>query len=190
LKSKGEKPIKPSMLKDIDMPSKQNLRLVPVGIFVAILAVSAIFLLNQQYGYVWVMLAITGSIILGSHYRKLNPHKILTLLVASNIFLDIIAIAIWAFVPNTQWSIYQLGFTIVGAEAGVAAAIFVFVLFGLKRKKNWAPLLAIALTVTQRVFATYVFFPSKALLVTLMWSILIIYFAYADMKSKQTFTAI
>ncbi len=171
------------------MPSKLKLELAPIGIFMVILAVSAIFLLNEQYWYIWAMLAIAGSIILGSRYRKTNPHKMLTLLVASNIFLDSIAIAIWTVEPGTQWSIYQLGFTIVGAEAGVAAAVFAFVLFGLIKKKNWAPLLAIALTMTQRIFATYVFFPSKALLVTLMWSILIIYFAYADIKSKRTFAA-
>ena len=171
------------------MHSKQKTKLIPIGVFIVILAVAAIILLNEQYWYFWAMLAVAGSIILGSSYKKTNPHKILTLLVASNIVLDSIAIAIWAVFPSTQWSIYQLGFTIVGAEAGVAAVVFAFVLFGLLKKKVWAPLLAIALTVTQRIFATYVFFPSKALLVTLMWSILIIYFAYADLKSKQTLAA-
>lgn len=164
------------------MPSKLSLRLIPTGIFISILVVAGIFLLNEQYWYVWAMLAITGSIIFGSHYRKTNAHKILSFLVASNIFLDSVAIAIWALVPSTQWSIYQLGFIVVGTEAGMAAAVFTLVLFGLRRKKNWAPFLAIALTVTQRIFATYVFFPSKALLVTLMWSVLIIYFAYAETK--------
>ena len=171
------------------MPSEQKNNLIPIGVFVVILAGSAIILLNEQYWYFWIMLAVAGSIILGSSYKKTNAHKILTLIVSSNIVLDSIAISIWTVFPSTQWSIYQLGFTIVGTEAGVAAAVFAFVLFGLLKKKNWAPLLAIALTVTQRIFATYVFFPSKALLVTLMWSILIIYFAYADLKSKQTLAA-
>jgi len=184
LKSKGVKIDKNYHQQLIDMLSKQKLQLVPIGIFLAILAVLTIFLLNEQYWYVWVMLAISGSIILSSRFRKTNPHKVLTLLVASNIFLDIIAIVIWALVPSTQWSIYELGFAIVGTEAGMAAAMYAFVLFGLIKKKNWAPLLAIAVTVTQRIFATYVFFPSKALLVTLMWSILIIYFAYADIEAK------
>jgi hypothetical protein len=167
------------------MPSKQKNNLIPIGVFTAILAITAIILLNEQYGYIWIMLAVTGSIILGSRYKKTNPHKILTLLISSNIVLDSLAIVIWAVFPSTQWSIYKLGFTIVGAEAGVAIVLFAFVLFGLLKKKNFAPFLAISLTITQRVFATYVFFPSKALLVTLMWSILIIYFAQADIKSKQ-----
>jgi hypothetical protein len=54
----------------------------------------------------------------------------------------------------------RLGFTVVGTEAAVAAVLFAVILFGLMKKKSWAPILAIAVTVVQRVFATYVFFPS------------------------------
>lgn len=107
-----------------------------------------------------------------------NPHKTLTRLIALNIVFDIVAIAIWAAFPAVQWSIYQLGFAIVGAEAALAAALFAVVLFGLRKKRKWAPVLAIAITVAQRVFGTYVFFPSPAIAVTLIWSLVIVYFAY------------
>lgn len=118
-----------------------------------------------------------------AHVFRAKPHKILLRLVAANIVLDIIAIAIWAF-PATQWSIYRLGFQIVGAEAALAAALFVLTLFGLIKRKKWAPILAIGLTVTQRVFATYVFFPSSAIALTTIWSLLIIYFAYKEKTSE------
>jgi hypothetical protein len=114
-----------------------------------------------------------------------KTHKTLTLLVALNIVFDLIAIAIWAVFPNLQWSIYRLGFSIVGTEAALAAALFALVLFGLHKKHKWAPILAIIITVTQRVFATYVFFPSPALLLTLIWSLLIIYFAYKEIKNPN-----
>jgi hypothetical protein len=44
----------------------------------------------------------------------------------------------------------------------MAAAVFSIIYVGLVKNKKWAPYLAIILTVTQRVFATYVFFPSTA----------------------------
>jgi hypothetical protein len=113
-----------------------------------------------------------------------KPHKLLIRLIAANIILDVIAIAIWGLIPSTQWSIYQLNFSIVGAEAGVAAALFAVTLFGLIRRKKWAPFLAIGLTITQRCFATYIFFPSTALVVTLIWSLMIIYFAYREIGTK------
>ena len=105
-------------------------------------------------------------------------------MVAANIVLDILAIAIWGVFPATQWSIYRLGFLIVGAEASLAAVLFGLTLFGLIKRKKWAPFLAIVLTVTQRVFATYIFFPSSALVVTLIWSFMIVYFAYRDIGNK------
>jgi hypothetical protein len=96
-----------------------------------------------------------------------KPHKILTRLVAANIVLNGIAIAIWAAFPATQWSIYHLGFTIAGAEAAVAAALFALTLYGLNKKQKWATFLAIAITLTQRVFAAYVFSINIATALTL-----------------------
>jgi hypothetical protein len=120
-----------------------------------------------------------------SKFSKVDPHKMLTNLVASNIVFDILAIAIWFLFPAVQWSIYRLDFLIVGAEAALAATLFALTLFGLRKGKKWAPMLAITITVTQRVFATYVFFPSPAIGLTLIWSLAIIYFAYKKIKKIQ-----
>jgi hypothetical protein len=114
-----------------------------------------------------------------------KTHKNFTLLVALNIVFDLIALAIWAVFPNLQWSIYRLGFSIVGTEAALAAALFALTLFGLHKKQKWAPILAIIITVNQRVFATYVFFPSPALMITLIWSLVIIYFACKEIKNPN-----
>ena len=146
--------------------------------------VTGVFLVAELL-FIWAALAVAGLIVLVSHYRKTNPHKVLTAFVALNIILDVFAIAVWVVFPATQWSIYQLGFTIVGAEAALAAALFALTLFGLIRKKRWAPYLAITLTIVQRSFATYVFFPSTAIAVTSIWSFLIIFFAYRDIKAKM-----
>ncbi len=127
---------------------------------------------------------------------RINSHKILTRLIAINIFLDSIAIAIWDAFPATQWSIYRLGFSIIGTEAVVAACLFALTTFVLIKRKKWAPFLAIALTVNQRIFSNYAFFPNPAdiqvqplILVpngaTLIWSLIIIYFAYRDLKTQK-----
>jgi len=129
-------------------------------------------------------------------YLLANPHKTLTRLVAANIGFDIIAVAFWTAFPATQWSIYRLGFSIVGTEAIFAAALFAIALFGLVRRKRWAPFLAIAITVTQRVFSNYAFFPEPANILvqpliltpnvtTLTWSLIVIYFAYKDIKTSN-----
>jgi hypothetical protein len=117
-----------------------------------------------------------------------NPHKTLTLLIASNIILDITAIVIWAALPANTWNgMYRLDSLIAGSEAALAAAFFAVTLFGLKRNQKWAPILAIAITVTQRVFAAYVFFPSIAIPLPLIWSLVIIYFAFKDIKTSKIF---
>ena len=120
---------------------------------------------------------------------SINYHQALTLLVGLNIVLDVIAVTIWGLFPATQWSIYRLGFLIVGPEAIIAAVLFTVTLFGLRKKRNWAPKLAIAITVTQRAFGTFVFFPSYAIAITLTWSLIIIYFAYKNIKNHSYSTS-
>jgi len=118
-------------------------------------------------------------------YRfKKNPRKILTRLVAANIILDITAAVIWIF-PETHWSVYQLGYMAAIAEALAAAAVFAVALFGLKKNKTWAPMLVLALTVAQRVFATYIFYPSPALALTLVWSVMLAAFAVLTIKNQS-----
>lgn len=112
-----------------------------------------------------------------------KPHKVLTRLVAANVVLDIGAAVIWVAFPATGWSVYRLGSLIAAAEASLAVVLFSLILFGLIKRKSWAPFLAIAITIAQRVFATYIFFPSPALGITLIWSLMIIYFAYKEIRT-------
>ncbi len=118
-----------------------------------------------------------------SKSSSINSHKTLTILIAANIILDITAIAIWTALPANTWNgMYRLNTLIASSEAALAAVFFAITLFGLKRRKKWAPILAIAITITQRVFAVYVFFPSIAIPIPLIWSLVIIYFAFKDLR--------
>jgi hypothetical protein len=107
-------------------------------------------------------------------------------LVAANIALDIVAIAIWAALPAGTWNgMYRLDSFIASVEAAVAAVLFALTLFGLKKNLKWAPIMAIILTVAQRAFAIYVFYPSYFIPVPLIWSLMIIYFAIKDLRTSQ-----
>jgi hypothetical protein len=169
-------------LPSLDKPKRQ--KLIYVVAYLAVLAVTGVFLIGEELGFVWLTLMAAGLILLFSTFTKISSNKMLTSLIAANNVLDVTAIAIWAAFPSTQWSIYQLGFTVVGAEAAVAAVVYGATLFGLTKKLNWAPYLAITMTVIQRCFATYVFFPSTAIAVTAIWSLLIVYFAVRDIKCR------
>ena len=166
-------------------PQNRNRKTIAFVAAYIVILVFASILIPYDLWFILAAFFAASLIILAAWIKKINPHKILTAFVAANIVLDIIAIAIWAGAPATQWSIYQLGFTIVGTEAAVAAVLFTVALFGLLKKKKWAPYLALLVTINQRVFATYVFFPSTAIGVTLIWSLIIIYFAYRDIKTQN-----
>ena len=129
-----------------------------------------------------IVLAAVGAFLVYK-YRH-NPHKILTRLATANIMFDILAIILWLF-PETQWSVYQLGYMAAIAEAGAAAAVFALALYGLKKHKAWAPKLALVLTIVQRLFATYIFFPSPALALTLIWSLWLVAFAVLTIKTQS-----
>jgi len=121
-----------------------------------------------------------------SNSSRGNAHKMLMRLVAANIVLDIVAIVIWAALPAGTWNgMYRLDSLIASVEAAVAAAFFAVTLFGLKRQLKWAPILAIVLTVVQRVFAVYVFYPSYFIPVPMIWSLVIIYYAIKDLRNQQ-----
>jgi hypothetical protein len=114
-----------------------------------------------------------------------KAHKMLMRLVAANIVLDIVAIAIWAALPAGTWNgMYRLDSFIASVEAAVAAALFAVTLFALKRRLKWAPIMAIALTIAQRAFAIYVFYPSYFIPLPLIWSIVIIYYSTKDLKNS------
>jgi hypothetical protein len=143
--------------------------------------------IRVRLDYLLISLSIIVFAIVAVFYarkNRTNPRRTLTHIVAANIALDITAIAIWMF-PAFQWSIYRLDFFAVGTEAAIAAALFALTLFGLIRNKKWAPILAIAVTAAQRVFATYIFFPSSALALTLIWSFMMVFFAFTELKTSK-----
>ncbi len=111
-----------------------------------------------------------------------NPHKILTRLVALNVVLEVIIIIVWFSLPGAGNNLHFIGTTEAIVEAAIAVGLFSIALFGLTKKQQWGPVLVIAVTVAQRLFGTYVFFPRPGIIATLIWSIIIVYFGYRTIK--------
>lgn len=128
-----------------------------------------------------IVISVIAAYFIVKKFSK-QPHKTLKKLILANIALDLVAIAIWALFPEFRWTVYNLDFVIVSIEAAVASGLFTIALIGLMKSKKWAPYLAIVITINQRVFSNYVFFLSIMNVITLIWSLLIIYFAYLDLK--------
>ena len=128
-----------------------------------------------------IVISVIAAYFIVKKFSK-QPHKTLKKLILANIALDLVAIAIWILFPEFRWTVYNLDFVIVSVEAAVASGLFAITLIGLMKSKKWAPYLAIVITINQRVFSNYVFFLSIMNVITLIWSLLIIYFAYLDLK--------
>ena len=118
-----------------------------------------------------------------------NPHNVLKWLIALNIIGDLISIPFWLVLPtmaNTQGSTLTVDATIAIADAAVAAALFAIALYEIIKKQKWGSILAIILTVTQRVVGFFMFQLNVGVAVEVIWSLLIIYFAYKEITRPKT----
>jgi hypothetical protein len=114
-----------------------------------------------------------------------NPHKTLMRLVVLNIVFDVIAVAMWVGFPEVGGNLHYVGTLAASVEAAIAAGLFAVALLGLARKQLWGLGLAIAVTMAQRIFAAFVFFPSLGIIITLIWSSLIVYFGYRTLEANS-----
>jgi hypothetical protein len=127
-------------------------------------------------------------------------HKILIVLVAINIIGDIGNVLFWWISPASRTA--SLNTSIIGAHAGVQAAlaagtlillvvsvVYIVALFGLLKKKMWAPKIIIAISVVNRALALVLYYISPAFAFWAVWSIILIAVAYFDW-SKMHKTAV
>ena len=111
-----------------------------------------------------------------------NPHQMLTRLVGLNIAFDVLSIPIWIAFNFTSST---LSTTTVSAnvpaalvDAAVAVAVFTVAIYGLVNDRKWGAYLAIGGTVGQRVIGVFIFPLNVGMGVEVVWSLLIIFFAY------------
>jgi hypothetical protein len=118
-----------------------------------------------------------------------DPHKTLTRLVGLNIAFDILSIPAWIALSFTasplSTSTLTVNTSVAIVDAAVAAAVFAVALFGILRKQKWGGYLAVAATVAQRVAGVFIFDLNAGMVVEVVWSLLIIYFAFKTMHQTQ-----
>jgi hypothetical protein len=116
-------------------------------------------------------------------------HKTLTSLVGLNIAFDILSIPAWIALSFTasplSTSTLTVNTSVAMVDAAVAAAVFAVALFGIFRKQRWGSYLAVADTIAQRVAGVFIFDLNVGMVVEVVWSLLIIYFAFKTMHQNQ-----
>jgi hypothetical protein len=115
--------------------------------------------------------------------------KVLMLFVALNIIGDIGNVAFWWASPDSRAASLNTGY--IGATAGienaliagtvvllVVAIVYIVGLYGLMKKKLWAPMLIIAISVANRVLALVLYEISAAFVFWLVWTIILVIVSY------------
>lgn len=119
-----------------------------------------------------------------------NPQRTLIRLVGLNIALDVLSIPLWIAVllTSTSASLNTLTVTTTVAivDATIAAAAFGVAFFGIVGSKNWGVYLAAAITLGQRVVGAFIFSLNGAMVIEVVWSLLIIYFAYKVLQLHKS----
>jgi hypothetical protein len=122
-------------------------------------------------------------------------HKILILFVAINVIGDIGNVAFWWANPSSRISLNpSIVGNAVGAETALIvgtvvllliAIVYIASLYGLLKKKLWAPLLVIAISVVNRVLAIILYQISFAFVFWAIWTIILVALAYLDWRKMK-----
>ncbi len=119
-----------------------------------------------------------------------DPYRVLARLVGLNIAFDVLSIPFWIALPSLQTmqstSTSTVNSTIAIVDAVFAAALFAVSFVGISKRRKWGSYLAIAVTLVQRVVGFFMFAPNFGMAVEVVWSILIILFAFRAMLQRQT----
>ena len=123
-------------------------------------------------------------------------HKLLMVFVIINIIGDIGNVTFWWANSSSRTSLNP---SIIGNAAGpdaaliagtvtllVVAAVYAASLFGLMKKKLWAPLLVIAISVANRALAVVLYQISVAFAFWAVWTVILVVISYLDWRKLKT----
>ena len=122
------------------------------------------------------------------------------LFVLINIIGDIGNVAFWWANSASRAASLNTGYIGVAAGVGNAliagtivllavAAMYIAALFGLLKRRKWAPELIIAISVANRALALVLYFISPSFAFWAAWSIILIALSYFDWRKMNTATA-
>jgi hypothetical protein len=115
--------------------------------------------------------------------------RTLTRLVGLNFAFDVLSIPIWiglTFAPTSPTgSTLTVNTSIAIIDAAAAAILFAAALLGILKKQKWGTYLAVAGTVAQRIAGVFIFALNLGMAIEVVWSILIIFFAYKALQLQK-----
>jgi hypothetical protein len=118
-----------------------------------------------------------------------DAHAMLVRLVILNAVLDLFSILFWIVLPliasPESSSTLNVNTTVAIVDAAVAAAVFFIAALGIVNKRKWGTFLAVAATAAQRVVGVFIFTLNAGMVVEIVWSVLIIYFAYREISQSK-----
>jgi hypothetical protein len=120
-------------------------------------------------------------------------HRLLVFFVVVNIIGELGTIAFWYGSPSSRISLLPsiLGTSIsndsvtlaVGSSlTAVVAVIYIVSLLGLMKKQKWGSLMVIAISIVNRTLALVIYQISPAFVFWLVWTIILLVFAYLDFR--------
>jgi hypothetical protein len=118
------------------------------------------------------------------------PQRILLRLVGLNVALDFLSIPLWFALSFLENPFYQsplnVNVSIAIVDAPIAAALFALALLGVMKRQKWGAYVAIGGTIGQRIVGYFAFPLNVGMAIEVVWSIVIIYFAYRFIRQLQT----
>jgi hypothetical protein len=127
-------------------------------------------------------------------------YKLLIAFVAINIIGDIGNVIFWWV--NADSRALSLNTGIIGVAAGVdaaliggsvtlivVAAVYVSGLYGLVKRKLWAPLLIIAISIANRVLALFLYLISPAFAFWAVWTVILVVLSYLVWRNMKKIKA-
>jgi hypothetical protein len=122
-----------------------------------------------------------------------DSHKTLSRLVGLNVAFDLLSIPFWIALTYTtslqSASTLTVNSSTAIVDAAAAAVLFAVAFLGIIKKQKWGPYLATVGTLAQRIVGYLIFGLNGGMAVEVVWSILIIYFAYKAMQPQPQISA-
>ena len=111
-------------------------------------------------------------------------HKILLILISMTIIGEVLSLLIWTLQPEQRFTVlsYELAFI----NAAIMVLLNLIALFGVIKRKNWAPLYFIAISIGNRLWSQPLF-DGGIHMIFVTWTTILVVFAYNEYRGLSNY---
>ena len=111
-------------------------------------------------------------------------HKILLILISMTIIGEVLSLLIWTLQPEQRFTVlsYELGVI----NAAIMVLLNLIALFGVIKRKNWAPLYLIAISIGNRLWSQPLF-DGGIHMIFVTWTTILVVFAYNEYRGLSNY---